>query len=92
MKRMCFHGNKGREYLERRTVKNVTGNLEGRRKCLPEGPVPKPLNGPIEAQGKMTMGLLGPLGWSTEVRGLGLSRQCWLRGQTLTSRAGSQRL
>ena len=60
--------------------------------ALQGGLVPKPLNGPIEALGRMTIGLLGPLDWSAEVRGLRLGRQCWLRGQTLTSRAGSQRL
>lgn len=64
----------------------------GRRKCPPEGSVPKPLNGPIEALGRMTMGLLGSWVWSTEERGPGLGRQCWLGGQTPTSRAGSQGL
>ena len=33
-----------------------------------------------------------PRSGSAEVRGLGLGKRCWLRGQMLTSRAGSQRL
>lgn len=31
---MSFHGNKGREYLERSIVKNVTENQEGRSRDL----------------------------------------------------------
>lgn len=66
------------------------GTLEGEEKVPSRRACYKVLNGPIEAPGLDDNGPVGAPR-SAEVRGLGPGRQCWLRGQTLTSRAGSQR-